>query len=210
MAHASELTYPLILASASPRRRELIGFLGVPFEVIPSAYDEVLPESHPDVPALARHLAAEKARDVARRFPERLVVGADTIVVLGDRVYGKPADVPDAERMLAELAGRTHRVVTAVALVRGDRERSEAVTTEVTFRPLSNAEIRAYVATGEPLDKAGAYGIQGYGTILIEGIRGDYTNVVGFPVPTVAALLREWGIPILGVTGTGSPATPNG
>jgi septum formation protein len=198
LAHASELTYPLILASASPRRRELIGFLGVPFEVIPSAYDEVLPESHPDVPALARHLAAEKARDV------------DTIVVLGDRVYGKPADVPDAERMLAELAGRTHRVVTAVALVRGDRERSEAVTTEVTFRPLSNAEIRAYVATGEPLDKAGAYGIQGYGTILIEGIRGDYTNVVGFPVPTVAALLREWGIPILGVTGTGSPATPNG
>jgi septum formation protein len=191
---------PVVLASASPRRRELITLLGVPYEVEPSAYEERLPLTHPDVPALAKHLASEKARDVAARFPERAVLGADTIVALDDRVYGKPADDADAARMLTELSGRTHQVITAVALVRGGEEVTIAVTTDVTFRSLSGAEIRAYVATGEPLDKAGAYAIQGYGALFITGIRGDYTNVVGFPVPTVAAMLREAGYTILGVS----------
>lgn len=191
----------IILASASPRRKELLGYLGVPFEVVPSAYEEWMPPTHSDVPALAQHLAAEKARDVARRYPDRLVLGADTIVVLGERVYGKPVDVPDAERMLAELSGRTHQVVTAVVLVERGALTTVAVTTDVTFRSLPAEEIRAYVATGEPLDKAGSYGIQGYGAILIEAIRGDYTNVVGLPVPTVARLLRETGRPVLGVVG---------
>jgi septum formation protein len=191
---------PLILASASPRRRELIGFLGVPFEVVPSAYDEQLPAHHHDVGALAEHLAAEKARDVAQRFPDRLVLGADTIVALGNRVYGKPADEADAVRMLTELSGETHQVITAVARIWAGEVKTVPVTTHVTFRKLLQAEIQAYAATGEPLDKAGAYAIQGYGSLLISGIHGDYTNVVGFPIPTVAQLLRDAGLTILGVS----------
>jgi len=191
---------PVILASASPRRRELIAILGVPFEVVPSAYDEHLPLVHPDVPELAAHLAAEKARDVAVRFPDRWVLGADTIVALGDRVFGKPSDDEDAVRMLEELSNRTHLVITAVALAHAGHVRTCAVSTDVTFRPLSEVEIRAYVATGEPKDKAGAYAIQGFGSLLIAGIRGDYTNVVGFPVPAVADMLRAVGFSILGVS----------
>lgn len=179
-----------------------MGLLQIPFEVIPSAYEERMPERHDDVPALAQHLAAEKARDVARRHPGRLVIGSDTIVALEGRVYGKPRDPEDAVRMLSELSGKTHQVVTAVALGRGaETIRSTSVTTEVTFRPLQEAEIRSYVATGEPLDKAGAYGIQYYGVLLIAGIRGDYTNVVGFPLPTVVDLLRAEGLTILGLNG---------
>ena len=159
-----------------------------------------MPPTHPDVPALAAHLASEKARDVAARFPERLILGSDTIVTLDGRVYGKPAGVEDAVRMLLELSGRTHAVVTGVALLRGETPLAAlAITTEVTFRALEEREVRAYVATGEPMDKAGAYAIQGHGAALIDGIRGDYTNVVGLPVPTVVALLRREGIPILGL-----------
>ena len=196
---------PIILASASPRRRELMGLLRIPFEVIPSEYEEQMPATHADVPELAQHLASEKARDVARKYPERLVIGSDTIVALDGRVYGKPRDPEDAVRMLMELSGRTHQVVTAVALGRGEEIRSMSVTTEVTFRPLDETEIRSYVATGEPLDKAGAYGIQYYGVLLIAGIRGDYTNVVGFPLPTVVELLRAEGISILGLPGSSQP-----
>jgi septum formation protein len=196
----------IILASASPRRRELMGLLRVPFEVIPSEYEEQMPASHADVPQLAEHLAAEKARDVARKYPGRLVIGSDTIVALDGRVYGKPRDAADAVRMLTELSGRTHQVVTAVALGRGaDAMRSTSVTTEVTFRALQAEEIRSYVDTDEPLDKAGAYGIQYYGVLLIAGIRGDYTNVVGFPLPTVMELLRAEGIPVLGLSGSAKP-----
>jgi septum formation protein len=197
----TQLPDALILASASPRRKELLGLLRIPFEVIPSAYDEHLPATHADVPELAAHLASEKAHDVAARFPARLVLGSDTIVTLDERVYGKPADAEDAVRMLLELSGRTHEVVTGVALVRGpELVAAVAITTEVVFRTLDEREIRAYVATGEPMDKAGAYAIQGHGALLIDGIRGDYSNVVGLPVPTVAALLRREGVPILGLT----------
>lgn len=179
-----------------------MGLLQIPFEVIPSEYEERMPERHGDVPALAQHLASEKARDVARKHPGRLVIGSDTIVALDGRVYGKPCDPEDAVRMLKDLSGRTHQVVTAVALGREEGTiRSTSVTTEVTFRDLREEEIRSYVATGEPLDKAGAYGIQYYGVLLIAGIRGDYTNVVGFPLPTVVDLLRAEGLSILGLSG---------
>jgi septum formation protein len=195
----------LILASASPRRRELLALLGHRYEVVPSAYDEVLPDYHPDPAALARHLAAEKALDVAPAHPGALVIGADTIVALGDRVYGKPVDGADAARMLRELSGRTHQVFTGVAVVDtrvpGAEPHGFSSGTDVVFRELEDAEIRAYVATGEPLDKAGGYAIQGYGAVLIQGIRGDYPNVVGLPLTPLALLLRGLGVSVLGAGG---------
>jgi septum formation protein len=190
----------LILASASPRRRELLGLLGIPFEIVPSAYEEVMPERHPDPATLAVHLASEKARDVARIRPGEWVLGADTIVVLGNRLYGKPVDMPDACWMLQELSGNTHQVVTGVCLIGPDGvEHPLSAATDVRFRELLDTEIAAYVATGEPLDKAGAYAIQGIGGLLIERISGDYPNVVGLPITPLALLLRRCGFPILRV-----------
>jgi septum formation protein len=191
----------LILASASPRRQELLGLLALPFEVIPSEVDEaalVRELGEQLLPAeMARRLAELKAADVAARHPDALVLGADTIVVLGDAILGKPVSPDDARRMLALLSGRTHQVITGIAL-RGGVSVSDAVSTGVTFRELTSREIDAYVATGEPMDKAGAYALQGRAAVLIEGIHGDYTNVVGLPVPRLAILLRRYGIPILG------------
>jgi len=191
----------LILASASPRRQELLGLLGLPFEVIPSEVDEaalVRELGEQPLPAeMARRLAEVKAADVAARHPDALVLGADTIVVLGDAILGKPVSPDDARRMLALLSGRTHQVITGIAL-RGGVSVSDAVSTDVTFRELTSREIDAYVATGEPMYKAGAYALQGRAAVLIEGIHGDYTNVVGLPVPRLAILLRRYGIPILG------------
>lgn len=194
---------PLILASASPRRKELLTLLGRPFEVVPSAYEEVLPEAHPHPEELAAHLSTAKALEVAERHPEALVLGADTIVTLNMRIYGKPRDRADAVRMLGELSGRTHQVITAVTVTfPRDGQRwmhSLAATTDVTFRRLDPVEIEAYAAMEEPHDKAGAYAIQGYGGLFIEGIQGDYPNVVGLPVMPLALLLRNLGIPILGL-----------
>jgi septum formation protein len=191
----------LILASASPRREELLGLLALPFEVIPSEVDEaalVRELGEQPLPAeMARRLAELKAADVAARHPDALVLGADTLVVLGDAILGKPVSPDDARRMLALLSGRTHQVITGIAL-RGALSFSDAVSTDVTFRELTSREIDAYVATGEPMDKAGAYALQGRAAVLIEGIHGDYTNVVGLPVPRLAILLRRHGIPILG------------
>jgi septum formation protein len=189
----------LILASASPRRQELLGLLGLPFEVIPSAVDEAEHAGEGGPPArTARRLAEVKAEEVATRHPHALVLGADTIVVLDDAVLGKPGGADDARRMLALLSGRTHQVITGIALRGAGLAASDAVSTDVTFRELTPREIDAYVATGEPMDKAGAYALQGRAAVLIEGIRGDYTNVVGLPLPRLAALLRRQGIPILG------------
>jgi septum formation protein len=190
----------LILASASPRRRELLTLLGLPFEVIPSAYDEKLPERTSDPELLAAELAAGKAAEVAAREPRRVVIGADTLVLLEDRVFGKPANDPDANRMLAELSGKGHRVVTGVCLCppRGAAPIRFSQTTLVRFRALLPSEIRAYVATGEPMDKAGAYAIQGAGALLVEAIEGDYNNVVGLPLTQLALHLRALGFPILG------------
>jgi septum formation protein len=190
----------LILASASPRRNELLRLLGIPFEVVPSAYEEVMPERHPDPAALAVHLASEKARDVSRARPGEWVLGADTIVALKDRLYGKPKEDEDARWMLRGLSGKTHQVVTGVCFIEpGGTEHTLSASTDVRFRELLEPEIQAYVESGEPLDKAGAYAIQGIGGLLIEGIRGDYPNVVGLPIAPLALLLRRCGFLILRV-----------
>jgi septum formation protein len=195
----------LILASASPRRKELLGLLRIPFEVIPSeAHEDDRREMEPQ--ALAHWLAFEKARDVWRREggPGTLVLGADTIVVAEDGgrvvVLNKPEDAEDARRMLRMLSGREHRVITGLALllgVSGETFRTEraAVETTVVFRTLTDAMIDAYLATGEPFDKAGAYGIQGFASAFVTELRGDYFNVVGLPVSTVAAMLERAGVP---------------
>ena len=185
---------PIVLASASPRRRELLTRAGVRFEVVPSSVEERrLAGEAPR--ALALRLAREKALDVARRFPaspRRIVLGADTIVVLEDSVLGKPADRQEAFTMLRRLAGHTHRVLTAVAVVETDRLEPRALCVEstVVMRPASDAELRAYVATGESLDKAGAYAAQGEGRRFVERIDGSESNVIGLPIEETLALLR--------------------
>jgi septum formation protein len=180
----------LILASASPRRRALLEQVGIAFEVSP-ADDAEGPRLDGETPAdYARRSAELKAIAVSRTVPEALVLGADTVVALGDRVLGKPVDAADAARMLAALSGRRHWVHTGISVAFGARAlRSEVVSTEVSFRELSSDEIGAYVATGEPLDKAGAYGIQGRGALLVDRVNGCYFNVVGLPLSRVRELL---------------------
>ncbi len=175
---------PLVLASTSPRRRELLGLLGLPFEVIGSRYDEsqlspagLSPDSY--VTQLARGKASEVAGRVA---PNTLVLGADTTVVLDGAFLNKPADAADACRMLRRLSGRTHAVYTGLCLIHDQTVLSNFAVTEVTFSSLTDAVISAYVATGEPLDKAGAYGIQGTALSFIPSIHGDYFNVIGLPL----------------------------
>lgn len=185
-----------ILASASPRRIELLSELGWYFTVMPSTLDEVIlcgerPED------TACRLADMKASDIAAKRPGEWVVGADTLVALGDTALGKPKDVSDAISMVGMLQGRTHRVITAVAVIspKGEK-RVDYETTHVTFRPLSNEDTSAYVALGESLDKAGAYAIQGRGMLLVEKIDGCYFNVVGLPVQKLSAILTELGLPL--------------
>jgi septum formation protein len=182
----------LVLASASPRRRMLLGAIGiVPHDIRPADIDE---RPVPGEPALAhvRRLAAEKASAVDRAADE-VVLAADTIVHLGDRVFGKPADAEDAAATLAALAGRAHSVTTAWCL-HGPNPAAGAVTSTVHFRALQPAEIAAYVATGEGTDKAGGYGIQGLGAALVAHVDGDHSNVVGLPLAPVLAALRAAGI----------------
>jgi septum formation protein len=191
-------TLPLILASSSPRRRDLLTRAGVPFEVRPAdIVEEGRPQEEPV--AFARRLAGAKALKVARRAgrsPRRLVLGADTIVVLDGDVLGKPADAEHALALLRRLAGRSHRVVTAVALAATDtlELRHAAVESRVVMGPAREAELRAYVATGEPLDKAGAYAAQGGGRRFIERIEGSESNVIGLPLEETLALLRAAGL----------------
>ena len=188
---------PLILASASPRREELLALIGLKFTVEPSLVEE--PAFSGGEPAeYAKKLAYLKARDVADRYQgsSKLVIGADTIVIIGGEVLGKPADEREAEAMLKKLNGRTHEVITGVAVIdaaTGSQE-IDASRTLVTFRAMTDAEIRRYVKTGEPMDKAGAYGIQGLGAINITRIEGCYFNVVGLPLPTLAGMLKKFGI----------------
>jgi len=180
-----------ILASASPRRRELLALAGIPFEVRASHVEERIDPAWSAAEA-ARNLAAQKAADVAAGFPGACVIGADTVVEIAGRLLGKPLDAADAARMLRLLSGREHRVVTGVCLRLGQAERAFAQETLVRFYPLSEAEIEAYVRTGEPMDKAGAYGIQGRGALLVEGVTGDYFNVVGLPVARLARELHAF------------------
>jgi septum formation protein len=183
----------VILASQSPRRRELLSLIGIAHEVRPADIDETyFPHELP--PAHAERLAREKAHKVALEHPTAVVIGADTIVVIDDEVLGKPSSIQDAERMLALLSGRTHWVYTAVAVARGGDVVSSVESVEVTFRHLGAQQMRDYVATGEPMDKAGAYGIQGFGATLVERIHGDYFAVMGLALGRLVGLLREVGV----------------
>ena len=182
----------VILASASPRRRDLLTMVGIAHEVIPADVDETygageVPRAH------AERLAREKASVLAARAPDAVIIAADTIVVVDGDVLGKPRDADEAARMLRRLAGRTHTVFTAVAVARGAKLLSGVEEVGVTFRPLDDATITSYVATGEPMDKAGAYGIQGYGAAIVERIDGDYFAVMGLAIGRMLALLRELG-----------------
>ena len=182
----------LVLASASPRRAEILTRLGIDFSVRPPEVDEtVRPGEFPAV--AARRLASEKACSVAMR-PGEFVLGADTIVALGDETLGKPARDVDAIEMLQRLAGRDHHVFTGLAVRSDGRISSGVERTRVRFRVLARSECEEYVATGEPADKAGAYGIQGRGSALVDGIDGDFFNVMGLPVQLLLRLLDEQGI----------------
>jgi septum formation protein len=188
----------LVLASASPRRRELLQNAGIPFIIQPSKIPE-LPREGEAPQACAERLAREKALDVFRQRPHDFVLGADTIVIVDGQILGKPRDARDAARMLHLLAGKTHQVTTGVCLIvpndKGESaiEDTRSETTLVTMSELNDEDIQSYIATGEPLDKAGAYAIQGIASRWISRIEGDYFNVVGLPVSLVYRMLRENG-----------------
>jgi septum formation protein len=185
----------LILASTSPRRRELLARLGLPFTVEASHVDETpRPDEKPE--ELAERLALAKAREVAARHAHGLVVGADTVVARNGRIYGKPSDEAEAAAMLRALRGGPHLVVTGVAVVRASdgAARSAVVPATVVMQPYGDAEIASYVATGEPMDKAGAYGAQGEGRRLIERVDGPLLTVVGLPLDRLVPLLHELGL----------------
>ncbi|MCI8496803.1 MAG: septum formation inhibitor Maf [Clostridiales bacterium] len=184
---------PIILGSASPRRKELFSRITPQFEVFPADCDETVPEGmKPN--EVVRLLACRKAQAVAERFPQAAVVGADTIVVLDGRILGKPDGREEAARMLRALSGRRHQVLTGVSVVFEGKQQSFVEQTQVEFYELSNEEIEGYLCTGEPMDKAGAYGIQGFGALLVREISGDYYNVVGLPLAHTARLLQKMGV----------------
>lgn len=184
---------PLILASASPRRAELLRQLELKFQIIPGRAREIQAE-HLTPHEICQLNAYRKTRVVAKQYPDALVLGADTIVCLGTQVFGKPRDRNEAHRMLARLQGRTHEVVTGVCLVhlRSHRQRIFAVSTTVTFRHLHSNQIRRYLAKINPLDKAGAYAIQEEGDLLVKQIHGSFSNVVGLPLERLKEELERW------------------
>ena len=188
----------LILASKSPRRRALLEQMGVrSFRVVTPDIDEHMDRDLPPA-ELVRQISEEKARAVAAQVgPDAIVIAADTVVALDGAVLGKPADELDAFKMLSTLSGCRHQVYTGLTVLRGEEQYTVSEETTVTFRELSAEEIDRYVATGEPMDKAGAYGIQGYGALLVEGIQGDYYNVMGLPVCRLGLLLRRLGVDCL-------------
>jgi septum formation protein len=183
----------VVLASSSPRRRDLLNLVGISHEVRAPNIDETMraretPRRH------AERLAREKAKAIATRDPNLITIGADTIVVVNRKVLGKPRDTVQAAAMLKQLSGRQHTVVTAVAVARGRKLRSAVEEVRVKFRKLHDDEIDAYIATGEPMDKAGAYGIQGYGATIVECVEGDYFAVMGLPLARLVGLLRDLGV----------------
>ncbi|MGA3284433.1 MAG: Maf family protein [Verrucomicrobiota bacterium] len=184
---------PLILASASPRRAELLRQLKLNFQVIPGDATEMAHE-HLSPWELCQLNAHRKARPVAKKIPDALVLGADTLVFLDDEIMGKPATLAAARRMLTRLQGRTHQVVTGISLIhlRAHRERTFAVSTDVTFRSLTAGQIDIYLARVDPLDKAGAYAIQEHGDLIVAEISGSFSNVVGLPVEQLQAELSAW------------------
>ena len=188
----------IILASGSPRRKELLEMLKVQnLEIIPARGEE---KPHPELspPELVCELSRAKAAEIAPvHEADTVTIGADTIVVLDGEVLGKPRDEADAERMLRALSGRSHTVYTGVTVIRGGTVISRAERTEVRFRALSDGEISAYIATGEPMDKAGAYGAQGYASLFVEALEGDFFNVMGLPLCLLGIMLKELGVNLL-------------
>ena len=191
----------IVLASQSPRRRQLLGQMGLEFTTQSPEIDESAFHGR-DARDLVETLSREKARWVARQqTPARLVLGADWVGVLAGALLGPPGEWAVTMAMLAALSGRDHQVFTGVTLCQGDRILTQAEETQVTFRPLTGQEIRQYVSTGEPMDKAGAYGIQGLGGLLVEGIRGDYHNVMGLPICRLGRMLLNFGVDCLALAG---------
>ena len=188
----------IILASKSPRRRELLGQMGLrDFKILAPDVDESVEEGLPPA-QIVEQLSLRKARAAAEKAgPDGLIIAADTVVALDGAVLGKPRDEAGAFAMLSALSGREHRVYTGVTVLQGERAVTEHEETAVAFRGLEADEIRGYIATGEPMDKAGAYGIQGRGALLVSGIRGDYCNVVGLPVFRLGRMLERFGVSLL-------------
>lgn len=183
----------LVLASASPRRRELLAAAGFDFDVDPAEVDETPERDEPPSSYVIR-VARHKAEAAAARNPDRPVLGADTVVVIDNELLGKPSDADDASRMLTRLSGRTHDVLTGVALAVGGRVYTEVERTTVSFANLTAEDIASYIASGEPLDKAGGYAIQGLASRFVLRIEGSYSNVVGLPVAAVLHLLDRAGV----------------
>lgn len=186
----------IILASASPRRRELLAQLGIVFDVIPAQGEEIITETEPAL--VVRELSAQKAEEVQRAAdPDKIIIGADTIVAFDGQILGKPKDAEDAKHMLKSLQGRTHQVYTGVTVLHGAKRICFVSCTEVTMYPMSEGQIAAYVQTGEPMDKAGAYAIQGGCAVYVKEIHGDYNNVVGLPVAQLYQECLAQGIDLL-------------
>jgi len=188
----------LILASGSPRRIELLKILGCKFQIISSKDEERI---NPRLSPIenAKRISRLKALNVASKISEGIVIAADTMVVLGKKILGKPKNKKEAEKMLRNLSGKEHRVITGLAVVNAETKKimQDVVITKVRFRKLSKNLIDKYIATGEPLDKAGAYGIQGKASLLVESIKGDYFNVVGLPLNTLNQLLEKFGVGLI-------------
>ena len=184
----------LVLASASPRRNELLRQLGLAFQVVPGDAVEIMPRSM-SPGEICQINAYRKARAVAKHYPDAVVLGADTLVCLGRNVFGKPANLNEAFTMMTMLQGQTHDVITGVCLMhlREHRQRAFAVRTTVKFRPLRTSEIRRYFELVDPFDKAGAYAIQEQGELIVEGVEGSLTNVIGLPLERLAEELQRWG-----------------
>ena len=190
----------IVLASQSPRRKELLGKMGLEFTTKAPEIDETALSGLP-ARQLVEALSREKALWAARQEdPEAIVIGSDTVVVRDGEILGKPASPAQAEEMLAALSGRSHEVCTGITVCQGDRVVSQVEVTQVTFRHLTPQEIARYVRTGEPMDKAGAYGIQGLGALLVEGIQGDYSAVVGLPVCRLGRILLDFGVDCLALS----------
>lgn len=186
----------IILASASPRRRELLQQIGLQFEVNPASGEELITETDPSL--VVEELSRQKAMEIAGKVKEDgIIIGADTIVTFKNKIMGKPRDEEDASQMLSQLSGKSHKVYTGVTAIKMENEASEIITfsesTEVVFYPVDKEEICAYISTKEPMDKAGAYGIQGKGAAFVKEIHGDYNNVVGLPLARLyQEVLKKW------------------
>jgi septum formation protein len=197
-------TKKIILASGSPRRKELLEKIGLKFIVDPSDYEEDLPAriqmgTDLELEELAKSISIGKATAVAKKYPDAIIIAADTIGVLGEKVIGKPGTPKEAREMLEALSGKSHSVISAFTVLESASQKmiTRTVQTKVFFKKLNRAEIENYVKTEEPLDKAGAYAIQGKGAILVEKINGDYYNVVGLPLSALSEVLKEFGVDIL-------------